>query len=172
MDENRPSMQADPIQKPGPEPFRAVLTPYRSLSPRGFLLLMGFVALVSFATGIAFYWIGAWPVLGFFGLDVLVVYVAFRLNYRSGRQSEVIEITPDRLTLIRQRTKGAPEHFTFNPYWTRVELAEGRDGRTALCLRHHDRSLVFGLFLNDEERREVALMLRDALAMARGGRHF
>lgn len=172
MDENRPPMQADPSLFQAPEPFRAVLTPHRSLGPRGFLLLMAFISTVSFVTGLAFYMIGAWPVLGFFGLDVLIIYIAFRLNYRAGRQSETIEITPDALTLTRQRSSGRPEQFTFNPYWTRVELAEGKDGRTMLSLRHHERALPFGVFLNDDERREVAHMLRDALTMARGGRRF
>jgi uncharacterized membrane protein len=165
-------MQAEPETEKGREPFRAVLTAHRSLGPRGFLLLMAFLALVSFVTGLAFYLKGAWPVLGFFGLDVAIIYIAFRLNYRSGRTYETIEITDAQLTLTRVHPSGRAEQFNFNPYWTRVELAEGRDGRTTLSLRHHEKMIWFGRFLNDDERREVAHMLRQALLDARNGVRF
>lgn len=84
MDEQRSPAQG--VAQPGviALPFRAVLTPHRSLSPRGFLILMSVLATVSFATGLLFASIGAWPVLGFFGLDVGIIYLAFRLNYRAG----------------------------------------------------------------------------------------
>ena len=72
--------------------WRAVLTPYRSLPPLGFLIVMSVLGVVSFVTGVAFAWMGAWPVLGFFGLDVLVVFIAFKLNYRAGRMVETVEI--------------------------------------------------------------------------------
>jgi uncharacterized membrane protein len=77
-----------------PGAFHAVLTPYRSLRPAGFLVLMVALGAVSFVAGILFLVAGAWPVLGFFGLDVLLVYVAFRLNYRSGRLYETVNLTP------------------------------------------------------------------------------
>ena len=74
----------DPAQ-PQPELFSALLTPHRSLNRTGFLVLMGFVSVISFAAGLAFLLMGAWPVLGFFGLDVLAIYWAFRVNFRSAR---------------------------------------------------------------------------------------
>ncbi|MGE0699829.1 MAG: DUF2244 domain-containing protein [Hyphomicrobiaceae bacterium] len=153
------------VQEPGN--FRAVLAPHRSLAPAGFLGLMIFVAIVSFAAGLAFYMIGAWPVLGFFGLDVALIYLAFRLNYRSGRLRETVELVPDALTVTRFHPSGRREQFTFNPYWVRVELIEGRDGRTDLKLRLHDRAVSFGRFLTDDERRDLASSLTSALADAR-----
>ena len=69
-----------------PELFSARLTPHRSLNRTGFLVLMAFITVISFAAGVVFWWIGAWPVFGFFGLDVLVIYWAFRINFRT-RQS-------------------------------------------------------------------------------------
>ena len=65
-----------------PTLFSARVTPHRSLNRTGFLVLMTFVGAVSFVAGIAFCMMGAWPVLGFFGLDLLVIYWAFRINYR------------------------------------------------------------------------------------------
>src|SRR4029078_9097194 len=79
----------------GDRQFRALLTPHRSLSPTGFMILMGAVCLVSFGTGLLFYLLGAWPVIGFMGLDVLLIYVAFRLNYREGRLYELVDLKED-----------------------------------------------------------------------------
>ncbi len=147
--------------------FRAVLAPHRSLSPAGFVAFMALVGLVSFVAGLAFYMLGAWPVVGFMGLDVLVIYVAFRLNYRSGLLRETVELLPDALTVTRFHPSGRREEFAFNPYWVRVELIEGRDGRTDLKLRLHDRVVSFGRFLTDEERRDLANSLNGALSETR-----
>src|SRR6202022_2926488 len=86
---------------PQPELFSALLTPHRSLNRTGFLVLMGFLSAVSFAAGVAFWLMGAWPVFGFFGLDVLAIYWAFRVNYRHARAIEEIRVTPTELHLRR-----------------------------------------------------------------------
>ncbi len=153
------------VQEPGN--FRAVLAPHRSLSPAGFITLMSAVGLVSFAAGIIFYLMGAWPVFGFFGLDAALIYLAFRLNYRSGRLRETVDLQPDALVVTRFHPSGKREEFVFNPYWVRVELLEGRDGRTDLKLRLHDRTVSFGRFLTDDERRDLANTLSGALSEAR-----
>src|SRR5579872_4032025 len=80
-----------------PTLFSAIITPHRSLSGFGFLVLMGAVGAVSFAAGTLFLILGAWPVFGFFGLDVLLVYWAFRLNYRAARAYEEVMVTPSEL---------------------------------------------------------------------------
>lgn len=149
--------------------FRAVLRPHRSLSPRGFLILMSIVSAVSFIAGINFVLMGAWPVFGFFGLDVALIYFAFRLNYRSGRLYEVIEVDRDELKVTRCHPSGHQERFSFNPYWVQVRLLDRADGRTDLTLQLHDKRLSFGKFLTDDERREVADAVKAALVAARGG---
>jgi len=163
MTEKREQMQDEPGG------FRAVLTPHRSLGPTGFIVLMAALAGISFATGIAFLLIGAWPVLGFFGLDVALVYVAFKLNYRSGRLYETVELTPAKLTWTRVHPSGRREQFDCNPYWARVNLREWPDGRTDLRVIAQGKELVFGRFLTDDERRQFASALRGALVDARGG---
>jgi uncharacterized membrane protein len=153
-----------------PDGYRAVLTPHRSLSPRGFLILMSAVAGISFVAGFAFLLMGAWPVFGFFGLDVALIYLAFKLNYRAARLYETIELTPARFLLTRVHPSGRTERFDCNPYWARVRLREWPDGRTDLGLVERGRELMFGRFLNDDERRGLAGELRAALLQARGAR--
>jgi uncharacterized membrane protein len=148
--------------------FRAVLHAHRSLSQNGFLILMLFIGGISFVTGVAFILMGAWPVFGFFGLDVLAIYVAFKINYRDGLAHEVVELTPDLLKLTRVSPTGTKRSFDFNPYWVRVRLAELPDGRTNLSLALHGRDFEFGQLLNHDERREFARVLERALSAARG----
>jgi uncharacterized membrane protein len=167
MNGNRQQTQAG--SELGPEPFRALLTPHRSLGPKGFLALMTVFGVISFVAGMVFLAMGAWPVFGFFGLDVLILYIAFKLNYRSGRRYETLELTPAQLVLTRVHPTGRQERFDCNPYWARVNLREWPDGRTALSVVSRGTELKFGSFLTDEERRELASALREALLAARGG---
>ena len=156
---------ADPPKKR--ESFRAVLYPHRSLSPTGFLILMSAIGGVSFVTGMAFLLIGAWPVFGFFGLDVALIYAAFKLNYRSGRLYETVELTPEALVITRVHPSGKQESFDFNPYWVRVRLAELPQGRNDLRVASHGREFAFGRFLTDDERRDLSHALAGALAQTR-----
>ncbi len=150
------------------EPFRAVLTPHRSLGPRGFVILMTALSGINFVVGVAFWMMGAWPIFVFCGLDVLLIYAAFKLNYRAARAYEMVEVTPELLTVTSVEPSGRATAFEFNPYWVRVDLSEHHDGRTELTVAHHGRRLVFGRSLTDDEKREFAGVLRDAISRARG----
>lgn len=150
--------------------FNAILTPHRSLSPLGFLILMALVTIVSFTVGLYFLLLGAWPIMGFFSLDVLLIYIAFRLNYRAGREYETVELSPQILKLTRVDPRGHQQIYDFNPYWVRVGLTEEHDGRTIMWLASHGKETVFGRFLSDDERRSFVEALKEALTSARSSR--
>lgn len=122
---------------------------------------------VSFISGMVFLMMGAWPVMGFFGLDVLLVYIAFKLNYRAARAYELVELTPSALTVKQVSASGKTRSFEFNPYWVRVLFTERHDGGNHLKLASHGRELEFGRLLNDDERRDFAQALTGALDVAR-----
>lgn len=166
------SNHADERQNPAPQEqhTRWVLTSYRSLGPQGFLILMSILAVVSFGAGIAFLLMGAWPVFGFFGLDVVLIYLAFKLNYRSGRLYETVDLDPQRLLVTRHHPSGRTEQFEFNTYWARVLFSERADGHTYLALTSKGQVVPFAGFLTDEERREFAGVLGSALSQARAAR--
>lgn len=147
--------------------FEALLTPHRSLGPRGFLLLMGAIAGVAFTAGLAFALMGAWPVFGFMGLEVLLVYGAFRINYRRAAAFERLELTRERLTVRRVDARGAEKTWRFQPYWLRVEIADPPEPGSPLSLRSHGRSLAIGGFLSAEERLALARTLQAELAKLR-----
>lgn len=168
MDQNAEPAQAQMggQARPGPSQ-RFVLTPHRSLSARGFLILMALFGGICLVTGLVFLWIGAWPVMGFLGLDVLLLYVAFKVNYRAGLMTETIEISPQSLRLVRRHPSGWREAYEVNAYWAQIYLATGTDGRTALTVGAQGKSVTMGAFLTDDERRDLAQALRAALSMHR-----
>jgi uncharacterized membrane protein len=147
----------------GPLFFERVLLPYRSLSRRGFHLLMGILGLISLAVGIGFVAIGAWPVIGFFGLDVGLVYLAFRLSYRSARQSETIRLAGDAFTVERVGVRGERRTWQFQPFWLRVILQERPGASNRLLVASHGRSLQIGDFVSPAARRELAAAMREAI---------
>jgi uncharacterized membrane protein len=144
--------------------FERVLLPYRSLPPRGFNLLMLVLGAISVAVSVLFVTIGAWPVCGFFGLDVLLVYVAFRLSYRSARQRETLRLAEAEFTVERVGIRGDRRFWCFQPFWLRVVYEEHPDQSNRLAVTSHGQSLAIGAFLPPPVRREVAGSLRDALA--------
>jgi len=143
------------------------MAPNRSLSEPGFLVLMAIICVVSFAVGLFFTLQGAWPVMGFFGLDVLAIYIAFRLNFRSGRVRERLRLTNAKLFFERQQPDGATMRHDFNPYWVRLTYDNARDPDAGLELRSHGARLRFGDFLIPAERAEVAKVVTDALHRCR-----
>ncbi len=112
--------------------FDAVLHPHRSLGHIGFLVLMLCVSLVSFTGGLIFVAVGAWPVLGFLGANVVLVTIAFKLNYRSGRQMERLRLTLERLEIERISASGRLTRWEFQPYWVQVSLSDAGEQHSRL----------------------------------------
>lgn len=153
-----------------PPIFSAVLTPHRSLSPLGFLIFMTVLGGISFVTGMVFLLAGAWPVFGFFGLDVLLVYWAFKLNYRSAQAYEQVTVTPSELTVRKVNHYGGVREWTLNPVWVRLHRDVHEEfGLQQLFLESQGRRLTIAAFLPPQEKESFALALSGALAEAKRG---
>jgi uncharacterized membrane protein len=153
-----------------PELFSALLTPHRSLNLTGFLVVMGFLSVVSFAAGLAFLLMGAWPVLGFFGLDVLAIYWAFRINFRNAKASEEISVSPSELRVRRVSHRGHVVEWVLNPLWVRLDQkADPEFGIERLYLVSKGRRVSIGSFLGPDEKASFAKALQAALLAARRG---
>lgn len=149
--------------------FSARLSPHRSLSPTGFNILMAAIVGVSFVAGLAFWLVGAWPVVGFFGLDILLIQQAFRLNYRAARAYEEVEVTHDTLTVRKVSASGRKREYGFNPYWARLEIVRRPDKLISrLRIASHGKRLDIAGFLGPDERESFSQAFSAALAEARG----
>lgn len=150
--------------------FSARLTPHRSLSRHGFLVLMGIVIAVSFAAGIMFLMMGAWPVLAFFGLDALIIYWAFKLNFRRADATEDIVVTPYEIRVRRVSHRGHVAEWTLNPLWVQLEQKSHAEfGIERLYLVSRGRRLSIGSFLGPDEKASFAKALMAALQTAKRG---
>lgn len=143
--------------------FDAILHPHRSLGPVGFRVLMAAVGVVSLGVGGVFLAHGAWPVFGFFGLDAVVLYLAFRANYRAARFYERVRLAGDDLTVRRVAERRPERSWRFHPFWLRVRMDDPPRHHSQLTLSSHGQTLVVGSFLAPEERLEVARALSRAL---------
>jgi uncharacterized membrane protein len=150
--------------------FSALLTPHRSLNRTGFLVLMGFLSVISFAAGIAFLLMGAWPVFGFFGLDVLLVYWAFRVNFRRAKATEEISVTSSELRVRRVSHRGHVAEWVLNPLWVQLDQKiHAEFGIEELYLVSKGRRVAIASFLGPDEKASFVKALTAALQAARRG---
>ena len=161
-----------PGNAPDAEPtlFSAIITPHRSLGGLGFFILMAVVSIVSFAAGMVFLLMGAWPVFGFFGLDVLLIYWAFRINYRRALAYEEVMVTHSELRVRKVSHRGKVAEWTLNPLWVRLDRdTHAEFGIERLFLVSRGRKLPIAGVLSPPEKESFAAALGEALAEAKRG---
>ena len=151
----------------GPVFFDAVLHPNCSLSRNSFVILMVAVAAIGLTIGGLFLLSGAWPIFGLYGVDVVLVYWAFRVNYRDARRYEKVRLTADELVVESGGPSRPSKVWSFQPYWLTVSMDDPPQHHSQLTLSSHGRSLIVGSFLSPDERHEFAGALKAALERAR-----
>jgi uncharacterized membrane protein len=156
----------------GPEHpvFAAVIRPHRSLGPDGFRLLMTLCCLATVGASVPFVVLGLWPVSGFFGFDLIALYLAFRVNYRRGESFEEVILTPLELLFRRVTHRGEEREWRFNPLWTKLDRESDADyGLQKLALVSRGERLVIAGDLSPPERESLADALGKALAEVKQG---
>jgi uncharacterized membrane protein len=162
------SRDNDPFAEP--TIFSAIITPHRSLGSTGFLVLMLCIGGLSFVSGMVFLLLGAWPVFGFLGLDVVLVYWAFRANFRAARAYEEVTVTASELTLRKVNQNGGVREWTLNPVWVQLDrIVHEEFGIERLFLVSRGRRLSIAAFLGPDEKASFARALSTALGEARRG---
>lgn len=148
--------------------FEALLKPHRSLGRTGFTILIGALLLAWAVTGIIFLSHGAWPIFGFFGLDVVALYAAFRLNYRAARAREEVSMSRTELHIRKVSPSGKSEQHRFNPFWARFSVARHAEiGITRMAVESREKIVPIGGFLNPDDRESFANAFSRALATAK-----
>lgn len=155
---------------PADQPFfKALLTPHRSLGRTGFMILLAALTVTWLGIGAIFLAHGAWPVFGFFGLDVLLVYLAFRANYRAARAREEVSVSRTALDIRKVAPSGQAVAYRFNPFWARFAISRHEMiGITAMAVEGQGRHVPIGAFLNPDDRESFARAFAGALATAKG----
>jgi uncharacterized membrane protein len=158
------------LRRDEPTLFSALLTPHRSLNGKGFLVVMCVIAGLSFAGGVLFLLLGAWPVMPFLGLDVLLIYWAFRANYRAAAAYEEVTVTPSELHVKKVSARGQVAEWSLNPVWVRLERETHEEfGLMRLFLVSRGRKLAVAGFLSPAEKESFAKALGDAIGDAKRG---
>jgi uncharacterized membrane protein len=153
-----------------PTIFAATITPHRSLGSTGFLVLMLCIGALSFICGMMFLILGAWPVFGFLGLDVVLIYFAFRANFRAARAYEEVTVTASELTLRKVNPRGGVREWTLNPVWVCLDrIVHEEFGIERLFLVSRGRRLSIASFLGPYEKASFARALSTALGEAKRG---
>jgi uncharacterized membrane protein len=153
-----------------PTIFSAVITPHRSLGRTGFIVLMAIFGGISFVSGMLFLIAGAWPVFGFFGLDVALLYWAFKLNYRHADAYEEVKVTPSALTVRKVSHRGRAREWVLNPLWVKLDKESHEEyGIERLLLVSRGKHLVIASFLGPDEKASFAQELGNALNEAKRG---
>jgi len=150
--------------------FSARLSPHRSLTPAAArkLVVAAFVASALFS--LPFYLLGAWPIVGFLGLDALALGLAFRMSFRSARAYEDYCLTYLELGVARVSAGGQRREWRFNPIWVRLERGEAGPALDRLALASRGRRIEIATFLSPDEKARFAGDLGRALGEARRGR--
>jgi len=153
--------------------FSAVLHPHRSLGPRGYRMVLLLIAGASMAASIPFVVMGFWPVAGFYGLDVALIWFALHTSRSEARSYEEVTLSPLELRLRKVPVRGRPSEYRFNPVWTRLDRQEHEEfGVQRLALVSRGRSVPIGQFLTPDEKASFGDELGRALALARRGPDF
>jgi uncharacterized membrane protein len=148
--------------------FAATLTPHRSLSPKGKRLVIGLVAALALVPGIVFYVAGAWPVVGFMGLDIIAIWAALTISMRAGKAFEVLTLWPGTLELKKVDAKGGEELLAFAPQTVRFVIDRDYNERvTGLWLKERDKKVPLGAFLSQDEKLSLSKIFGTALRKAR-----
>nr|WP_229428666.1 DUF2244 domain-containing protein [Microvirga pudoricolor] len=161
---------SDPAGHQDAPVFSAVIRPHRSLGPQGFKIVMILVCLCSVVASIPFIVMGFWPVAGFFGLDFLGLYLAFRINFRQGQSFEILELTPIRVLVRKVTHRGEAREWRFNPLWTRLDREiDDEFGLQRLSLSSRGQSVVIARDLSPPERESLADAFGRALSDVKRG---
>jgi uncharacterized membrane protein len=143
--------------------FEAELVPHRSLSPRGIAWVLGSLGVISLCATTMFWYLGAWPIVGFNGAEMLLAAFLLRAHARSRRVREVLLLTEGSMRILRFDIDGGRSERHLPSAWLNVHLEEKPGRVPTLLLTTHGRREEVGRSLGEPEKRELADALKDAL---------
>ena len=130
------------------------------------------VCFIFFSIGIFFWSLGAWPVFGFLGLDVLLLYMAFKINYKSGDIFENLKLSDSKLIVTRSFPSGKSQTWDLEAYWTKVEILNTFSNDQKLVIKSKEKVVMLGSFLNFNDKKKLMKKINEALEKIRVSQKF
>ena len=138
--------------------------PNQSLTPKGLLLLMFFITVPASFIGITFFILGAWPVLGFMGLEVLLIYIAFKVLFYKNKFYEHIILDKEKLSIFFKKQNNTITKIELEPTWLQVQIENIYETEDMLTISSHGKKIILANFLIPEERVKLAKKIRYGLS--------
>jgi uncharacterized membrane protein len=145
----------------------AEIRPNRSLSERGFIILIAIVTLANCASAAVFIAVGAVFVPFFLAIDVLAVLVAFLVSFRAGRRIERVQVTARDIRVTHETPKQSKLVWESPTAFTRVRVEKEEERTVALKLALSGREAEVAAALSPRERADFAQALERAISQAR-----
>lgn len=145
--------------------YQAELIPHRSLGRKGYRIFFAITGGLSLVHILFFMTAGAWPIMMFFGLDFILLYGAFWLNYRAARAREEISLSRLDLSIRKISPGGTVREARYNPFWARLKIARHPEiGITSIRVSGQGHETPLAEFLYPEAREKFASDFTRALA--------
>lgn len=150
----------------------AEIRPNRSLSERGFVILISVITAANCASALVFLRLGAPFVVPFLCVDLLAVIVAFMMSFRAGRVIERVQVSPSEVIVTYESPKETKVVWESPTAFTRVTAERDEEDRVmALRLALSGRERPVAQALSPSERAAFAEALEDAIRQARRHRY-
>ena len=137
--------------------------PNQSLTPKGLLLLMFLITIPASFIGITFFILGAWPVLGFMGLEVLLIYIAFKVLFYKNKFYEHIILDNEKLNILFKKKNKIIKKIELEPTWVQVKIEKIYENEDTLILSSHGKKIILANYLIPEERLKLAGKIKSGL---------
>ena len=142
--------------------FEALIVPYRSLTTKGAVIVVGAMVAMTAAVALRFWLLGAWPVLVFACVEIPLLAVLLTINIRGARAKELIMLDATQVTVLRTDPAGRSRQEALSAAWLRVDL-NATNGTSSVVLSSHGRICEVGAFLHEPDKASLFKSLENAL---------
>ena len=124
---------------------------------------MFFITIPASYIGISFYVLGAWPVLGFMGFEILLIYIAFKILFYKNKFYEHIILDNEKLNILFKKKNKIIKKIELEPTWVQVKIEKIYENEDTLILSSHGKKIILANYLIPEERLKLAGKIKSGL---------
>ena len=139
--------------------FEILLKPNSSLTGSMRIFFLGSIFFICSIIGVGFFLEGGVMILPFAGLEIILVYLAFRLSFNWSSQKQIIILSKDH---VEVRVDGLKEFFTWKEFrsFATFNVTKNNNENHDLSFRSKGKEVIVGSFLNEDDKS----ILRDEIS--------